>query len=202
MRWKCRCRTRASPSPWTCAAHSWAPVIKDIFMPLKTFSSNVTNALSVKRPEQPRWGLPSPRLLSWSFQRDEGALLGGVKEGLGNEGNAGHRAEWKAPSMRLLSNRSCLVLDSFVQPESWLPRWYWETELGNYPCDFLPASLIWVITVMYISRILPLLLYGPGGSVNKESACSVGDLAVIPESGRSPGEGNGYPLQYYWLENP
>ena len=41
----------------------------------------------------------------------------------------------------------------------------------------------------------------PGGSDNKESACNVGDLGSIPGSGRSPGEGNGYPLQYSGLEN-
>ena len=34
----------------------------------------------------------------------------------------------------------------------------------------------------------------PGGSESKESACNAGDLISIPESGRSPGEGNGYPL--------
>ena len=41
----------------------------------------------------------------------------------------------------------------------------------------------------------------PGGSDSKESACSVRDLGSIPGSGRSPGEGNGYPLQYSYLEN-
>ena len=41
-----------------------------------------------------------------------------------------------------------------------------------------------------------------GGSDIKESACSTGDLGLIPGSGRSPGEGNGYPLQYSCLENP
>ena len=41
----------------------------------------------------------------------------------------------------------------------------------------------------------------PGGSDGKESACNVGDHGSIPESGRSPGEGNGYSLQYSWLEN-
>ena len=40
------------------------------------------------------------------------------------------------------------------------------------------------------------------GSGGKESACNVGDLASIPGSGRSPGEGNGNPLQYSFLENP
>ena len=42
----------------------------------------------------------------------------------------------------------------------------------------------------------------PGGSAGKESACSVGDLGLIPGLGRSPGEGNGNPLQYSCLENP
>ena len=37
--------------------------------------------------------------------------------------------------------------------------------------------------------------------VGKESSCNVGDLDSIPELGRSPGEGKGYPLQYFGLEN-
>ena len=41
----------------------------------------------------------------------------------------------------------------------------------------------------------------PGGSVGKESACNAGDLGLIPGLGRSPGEGNGCPLQYSGLEN-
>ena len=40
-----------------------------------------------------------------------------------------------------------------------------------------------------------------GGSDGKESACNAGDLGLIPGSGRSPGEWNGYPLQYSRLEN-
>ena len=39
-------------------------------------------------------------------------------------------------------------------------------------------------------------------SVGKESACNAGDLGSIPESERSPGEGNGHPLQHSSLENP
>ena len=42
----------------------------------------------------------------------------------------------------------------------------------------------------------------PGGSEVKATACSVRDLVSSPGSGRSPGEGNGYPLQYSCLENP
>ena len=41
----------------------------------------------------------------------------------------------------------------------------------------------------------------PGGSDSKESACSSGDLGLIPELGRSPEEGTGNPLQYSCLEN-
>ena len=41
----------------------------------------------------------------------------------------------------------------------------------------------------------------PGGSDGKESACNRGGLGLIPGSGRSPGKGNGYPLQYSYLEN-
>ena len=42
----------------------------------------------------------------------------------------------------------------------------------------------------------------PDGSGGKESACEAGDLGLIPGSGRSPGEGNGNPLQYSCLRSP
>ena len=42
----------------------------------------------------------------------------------------------------------------------------------------------------------------PGDSEDKVSACNVGDPGSIPGLGRSPGEGNGNPLQYSCLENP
>ena len=54
----------------------------------------------------------------------------------------------------------------------------WNTPPPRWPPGFLPA----------------LLLYSC-------SACDAGDLGSIPESGRSPGEGNGNPLQYSCLEN-
>ena len=57
--------------------------------------------------------------------------------------------------------------------------------------------------------ILPIISHQgfPGGSDGKESACNVGDLGSIPELGKSPGERNGYPLQYHswdspWTEEP
>ena len=47
----------------------------------------------------------------------------------------------------------------------------------------------------------PVFLVFPCGSAGKKSACNEGDLGSIPGSGRSPGEGKGYPLQYSGLEN-
>ena len=51
------------------------------------------------------------------------------------------------------------------------------------------------------SSWLPMLGF-PGGSEVKASACNVGNLGSIPGSGRSPGEGNGNPLQDSCPENP
>ena len=45
----------------------------------------------------------------------------------------------------------------------------------------------------------PGFLGFPSGSAGRESACNVGDLGSIPELGRSPGEGKGYPLQDSWV---
>ena len=47
----------------------------------------------------------------------------------------------------------------------------------------------------------PVFLGFPSGSAGKESAYNEGDLGSIPGLGRSPGEGNSYPLQYSDLEN-
>ena len=42
----------------------------------------------------------------------------------------------------------------------------------------------------------------PGGSVIQESTCNAGDMGLILEPGRSPGEGIDYPFEYSCLENP
>ena len=74
--------------------------------------------------------------------------------------------------------------------------------MGYYPWSHKESEsterLILSLSLLYYS----IGLYSPGGSDGKESACSVGDLGSIPESGRSSGEGNGNPLQYSCLENP
>ena len=72
-------------------------------------------------------------------------------------------------------------------------RWRQEDEQQGFLCDWLREH-----TWLYL--IGPKGF--PGGSEVKASACNIGDLGSIPGSGRSPGEGNGSPLQYSCLENP
>ena len=68
---------------------------------------------------------------------------------------------------------------------------------------------IYIHFYVYIDMMKPVSLYipvciciysFPHGSVVK-IICNVGDLGSVPGSGRSPGEGNGYPFQYFCLEN-
>ena len=63
--------------------------------------------------------------------------------------------------------------------------------------------ILWVGKIRWRMDRLPTLVFlgFPCGSAGKESACSVGDLGLIPGLGRYPGEGKGYPLQYSGLEN-
>ena len=71
-------------------------------------------------------------------------------------------------------------------------------------------ALFSLLDSLFVSWIpcLPLLIYPflsqdfRGGSDGKVSARNAGDPGSIPGSGRSPGEGNGNPLQHPWLENP
>ena len=49
---------------------------------------------------------------------------------------------------------------------------------------------------------LYVCIYFPGGSDSKASTYNAGDVGLIPESGRSPGEENGNPVQYSCLESP
>ena len=69
-----------------------------------------------------------------------------------------------------------------------------ESKKKGFLLFFLPLSF---------SLLMFAFLYRgfPCGSGGKESTCTAEDLGLIPGSGRSPGEGNGYPLQYSCLEN-
>ena len=80
-----------------------------------------------------------------------------------------------------------------------------------FPCSSFfwhsPSSL--AITVRWVAGSICRITFGsprshlgfPGGSAGKESTCNAGDLCLIPGLGKSPAEGNGYPLQYSGLDN-
>ena len=71
--------------------------------------------------------------------------------------------------------------------------WMWETSSQDY-------TGVCVCVCVSCMHICPFMGF-PGGSGGKESACNARDPSSIPGSGRSPGEGNGNPLQYSCLEN-
>ena len=52
-----------------------------------------------------------------------------------------------------------------------------------------------------VTKSVLVILGFPNGSDGRESSCNAGDLGLIPGLGRSPGEGNSYPLQYSCLKN-
>ena len=68
---------------------------------------------------------------------------------------------------------------------------FWNQIIADYDCIALNSLNV---IELYTSDF-------PAGSAGKESACNVGHLGSIPGLGRSPGEGNGYPLQYSGLVN-
>ena len=63
-------------------------------------------------------------------------------------------------------------------------------------------TFVGIVMSLLFSVLSRFVMGFPGGSEGKASASNAGDLGSIPESGRSPGEGNGNPLQYSCLENP
>ena len=83
--------------------------------------------------------------------------------------------------------------------------------LISIPCNILLGDFYFVF-ILDFSRLKEIVIFPfaqskatsgfPHSLVGKESACNAGDLGLIPRSGRSPGEGNGNPLQYSCLENP
>ena len=64
------------------------------------------------------------------------------------------------------------------------------------------AQLVKNLPAMQETLVQPTLVFlgFPGSSAGIESTCNMGDLGLIPGLGRSPGEGNSYPLQYSGLE--
>ena len=60
-----------------------------------------------------------------------------------------------------------------------------------------PISVKWLLFLILYDPCYPVSGF-PGSSVGKESACNAGDPGSISGSGRSAGEGTGYPFQYSW----
>ena len=74
------------------------------------------------------------------------------------------------------------------------PSCYWARRVAYLPSGYQLSS--WTCSLFHQTSGFP------GVSGGKESACNTGDPGLIPGLRRSPGEGNGYPLQYLCLENP
>ena len=94
-------------------------------------------------------------------------------------------------SLSITNSRSSLGLTSI---ESVMP--------SSHLILCCPLLLLPPIPLSAVEKKLSLYSLGfPGASADKESAYSAGDQGSVPGSGRSPGEENGYPLQYSCLEN-
>ena len=113
-----------------------------------------------------------------------------------------------APSVHGISQVRTLewVAISFSRGSSWLRGWAWVPYIDEWiliHCTtrevqgniFLVHKKIWTGLPWWFSAI-------PGSSDGKASVYNAGDPGSIPESGRSPGEGNSNPLQYSGLRNP
>ena len=75
-------------------------------------------------------------------------------------------------------------------------------------CSFFKLDYLFyycgTLKILYYSYVYTyryIYMCFPSGSDGKESACKAGDPGSVPGLGRSPEEGNGYPLQYFYLEN-
>ena len=99
----------------------------------------------------------------------------------------GKTGQQKASSLPIKSSDTTLFgVFFFPSKFNFIVRlWVWgdcRKEKENYPSFYHPKVFLWLS--------------------GKESACNAGDLDLIPELGRSPGEGHGNPLQYSCLGNP
>ena len=99
-------------------------------------------------------------------------------------------SKWFSFSHKVISQRTSLgvTLDKYLY---WVDSYCWK-DFGAPRADDISGICF---------RELPPLGF-PGGLAGKASDCNAGDPGSMPESGRSPEEGNGSPLQYSCLENP
>ena len=78
---------------------------------------------------------------------------------------------------------------------------YVSTFSVQFPCMY-NEDFLKILYSIYMYVCVYIYMGFPGGSAGKETACNGRDLGSISGLGRSPGEGNGYPLQYSGLESP
>ena len=104
--------------------------------------------------------------------------------------NPCHNHQYPSPTPRGF-HLSCPPLPLRSHPQPGQPREQQKGKRGGGACFY--SSVFFLI---------PVIVGFPGASDSEESACNAGDLGLIPGLGRSPGEGNGFPLQYSCLGNP
>ena len=99
-----------------------------------------------------------------------------------------------------LTTKECLlpIFKSPKERNKWKESMY-KRKVGYITCRHIFATDKGSVCVCVCVCVC---VFSHGGSNGKESACNVGDPDSIPGLGRSPGEGNGNPLQSSCLENP
>ena len=109
---------------------------------------------------------------------------------------------WAYFSWRLRDSPTCGVsyLSISSLNASWFKNWliflfHQSEDVGQ---KVVPPSFYFLILMLLLQEITGF----PGGSEDNESTCNAGILGLIPGSGKSPGGGNGYPLQYSCLRIP
>ena len=98
---------------------------------------------------------------------------------------------WVTSFLGAVLRFSCLVM--FLWMWQQIPLSLQNSQLVTKWSDSV-IYLLPLSTVIHAALVYSSPLGFPGGSDGKESACSAGDLGLIPGLGRSPGEGKGYPL--------
>ena len=115
----------------------------------------------------------------------------GLIPGLGRTSGGGHGNPLQFLASRILWTEEPGGLQSI-----WLQR------VRHDLSDSARTHAIPITNILDYLLVLQLILGFPGGSYSKESVYNAGDMHSIPGSGRSPGLGNGNPLQYSCLKNP
>ena len=104
--------------------------------------------------------------------------------------------KWLYTVLHFLSTIWCFQFWILATPTGW--QWYLTAVLLSWLKHLSSKQEIWAWIPVVPGTLDCVILGFPGSLAGKESTCNSGDLGSIPGSGRSPGEGTGYPLQYSW----